>query len=182
MKQQVLLWKVFFILFILCPLTDYAQKDTAKILIPMKNGIINYEITNNINNQLNKAELYNRAIKWFAKTFPIQEKGTKVFDKAAGKISGPGIFKVVTSNSGNYYWLRFKVSIVVSDSNYIFRTSDYYEKPVESGITNDYSKIEYRWWDFRQGHPWSAEDKTLFEGLDTNTLSVIKSFKTEMDK
>ena len=49
------------------------------------------------------------------------------------------------------------------------------------GVTNDYSKIEYRWWDFRKGKPWNKEDEALFKGINYQTLSVIDSFKKSVN-
>lgn len=181
MKQIPVINKLLLMIFMLCPLTNYAQKNTIKIDIPMKKGKINYEADYTANKGLIKAELYNRATKWFLKTFPGQQKGS-TFNKETGMVSGTGIFKVITSASGNYYWLRFNVDITVSDTGYTFRAYNYYEKPIETGITNDYSKIEYRWWDYRRGHPWSVEDTRLFIGLNTSSLQLLASFKADLGK
>lgn len=180
MKQIPVINKLLLILLMLIPLANYAQKDTIKIDIPMKKGKIFYEETVTAKTA-GKTELYNNASQWFLKTFPDQQKSS-VFNKDAGTISGTGIFKVITSASGNYYWLRFKIEITVSDTGYTLNTHDYYEKPIEAGITNDYSKISYRWWDYRQGHPWSAEDTKLFTGLHSNSLQLLASFKAALDQ
>ncbi len=45
------------------------------------------------------------------------------------------------------------------------------------GVTNDYSKIEYRWRDFRKGKPWNPEDEALFKGLDQQTLLLMTSLE-----
>jgi hypothetical protein len=50
------------------------------------------------------------------------------------------------------------------------------------GVTNDYSKIEYRWWDFRKGKPWNPEDEALFKGLDQHSLLLMASLEKEMTK
>jgi hypothetical protein len=182
MQQIPVIGKLLFALFLmLVPLVNYAQTDAAKIYIPMKKGKINYEKAYIANKGINKAELYNRAEKWFQKVFPDQP-GNSAANKETGEINGIGKFKIITSASGNYYWLRFNVDIVVSDTGYTFSTYNYYEKPIEPGITNDYSKIEYRWWDYRQGHPWSAEDEKLFTGLNSSTLTLMGSFKADMDQ
>jgi hypothetical protein len=181
MKQIPVIGKLLCALLILVPVVNYAQTDTAKIDIPMKKGKINYEKAYIANKGVNKAELYKRAEKWFQKVFPDQP-GNSTANKETGVINGTGKFKVITSTSGNYYWLKFNVDIVVSDTGYTFNTYNYYEKPIETGITNDYSKIEYRWWDYRQGHPWSVEDKKLFTGLNSSTLTLMGSFKANMDQ
>jgi hypothetical protein len=162
------------------PAVAFAQTDTAKIDIPMKKGKVNYESTSK--NIAGKAELFKRANKWFSTVFPDQSEGKVAIDQQTGTINGFGLFKVVTSDSGNYYWLKFNVTIAVTDTGYTYCAYNYYEKPIEKGITNEYSKIEYRWWDYRQGHPWSAEDKRLFTGLNNNSRTLLTSFKTIMDK
>lgn len=181
MQQIPVIGKLLFALLMLVPVVNYAQTDAAKIDIPMKKGKINYEKAYIANKGLNKTELYNRAAKWFQKVFPDQQ-GKSTTNKESGEINGTGKFKVITSASGNYYWLRFNVDIVVSDTGYTFSTYNYYEKPIEPGITNDYSKIEYRWWDYRQGHPWSVEDEKLFTGLNSSTLTLMGSFKANMEQ
>ena len=101
-------------------------------------------------------------------------------DVKKGDIEGTGIFKVPVSESGNYFWVQMQVKITVQENGYLFQAFDYYEKPVEKGVSNEYSKIEYRWRDFRK--PWSSEDQKLFEGIHSNTLAIMNSLKKEMNK
>ncbi|WP_184543042.1 DUF4468 domain-containing protein [Mucilaginibacter sp. FT3.2] len=178
--QKIHIRYLFFTLCILMPLVNYAQQDTTRIPIPMKNGKIYYEQT--FASSKGKSELFELAGKWFASTFPDEPQALYKADKATGQITGTGMFKVITSNTGNYYWLKFDVAITVTDAGCFVTIGNYYEKPIEKGISNQYSKISYRWWDYRQGHPWSAEDKTLFNGLNQNTLQVISSFKQSINQ
>ena len=97
-------------------------------------------------------------------------------------INGTGIFKVTTSTHGNYYWLKLKVSVVPGDDILTLRVYNVYEKPVGKGITNEFSKIEYRWWDYRQGKPWSSEDKILFKGLDSAITSLSASLQKSVGR
>ncbi len=175
--------KIIFALAAFIPFVSFSQKDTSQISIPMKNGIIFYEKTFAINNQLTKEERYARALQWFTKMFGGSKEELQFSpDKNAGAIVGNGIFKIITSDAGNYYWVRPVIHIMVNDSGYTFQAYDYYEKPIESGITNDYSKLEYRWRDFRKGKPWSAEDQKLFKGVVENTLSLMASLEKEMSR
>lgn len=163
------------------PIFTVAQTDTAKIPIPMKNGLVVYEKSYTVSNNAGKGELLKRAVQWMKTSFPEFGKNIKT-DKATGLVTGIGIFKVPVSTGGNYYWLKPSINITVADGSYTFQAYSFYEKPVEKGITNDYSKIEYRWRDFRKGRPWSAEDYALFKGLDENTLSLMASLETAMTK
>ena len=153
--------------------------DSSGIVIPMSSRIISYEKVYSAGDGMSREARYERVRHWFAQSFPDSQMSSDTADRKAGKFAGTGIFKVVTSGAGNYYWLRFDLDIRVTEGGYSFRAYNYYEKPVEKGITNDYSKIEYRWRDFRQGHPWSPEDETLFRGLDQNTLQLMASLEKE---
>jgi type 1 glutamine amidotransferase len=79
----------------------------------------------------------------------------------------------------HYFWLKFAWSIKTTGDRYTLIIKNYYEKPNLTGISNDYSKIEYRWWDFRHAHPWSDEDRRLFEGLDSSTLTLMDQLYTD---
>jgi type 1 glutamine amidotransferase len=159
----------------------WAHSDTSTPFLPMKNGIVSFSYAGSGHAKaLQKTEQYQRALQWFARAFPDSKANIQVADKNAGKIEGTGFFKVITSSPGNYYRVRFNISIIVTDSNYTFRAFNYYEKPIAKGITNDYSKIEYRWWDFRQGKPWSSQDLALFKGIEASTLLLMASLEKEL--
>ena len=91
-------------------------------------------------------------------------------------IAGPEGF---TGAPSNHYQLRCDLEIRVTDSGYVFITSHYADKATDKGITNDFTKVEYRWWDYHAGNPWSAADQPLFEALHTRTLALMDSFKAE---
>jgi hypothetical protein len=168
----------FLILLILFSLNGFAQK--TDIDIPMKNGKVYYEKNYKLNSNLMQEELFNRALKWFKQDLPNTEKIKTSVDKKTGEITGSGIFKIVTSSTGNYYLMRFVMNIKVYNGGYTFTANNFYEKPIERGISNEYSKIEYRWWDYRQGKPWSAEDITLFKGIVSDETALMASLENQM--
>ena len=139
--------------------------------IPMKHGIVNYEEHYTLPAGMPKAELTRKLRQQLIARHLTVKSGV---GSAIDSLTGTGQFKVAT-RSGHYYWLRFDWTASVSDGQYSLCLTHYYEKPIEPGITNDYSKIEYRWWDFRQGHPWSAEDSSLFAGLDAASLNLLNA-------
>jgi hypothetical protein len=155
---------------------------TSRIDIPMKKGKVYYEKSYRVNEGLQQDELYKRALKWFKQDFPHTQKIKISTDKTTGEITGTGIFKITTSSTGNYYFMRFAISIKVYNGGYTYTADKFYEKPIENGISNEYSKIEYRWWDYRQGKPWSAEDETLFKGIASNETALMASLEDEMNK
>lgn len=180
--MQIILKKLLIAGLILVPGILLAQSDGHVVTMQMRDGKIYFDNTYSLDVKLKKAELFSRALEWFENAFPYPEKSIDISDDKKGEISGTGIYKIVTSNSGNYYWIRFKLDIIVHAATYELKAYDFYEKPIESGISNEYSKIEYRWWDFRQGKPWSPEDKTLFSGLDKDINEMLASLETAMSK
>ncbi|MDB4900925.1 MAG: hypothetical protein JWQ63_206 [Mucilaginibacter sp.] len=168
----------FSILLILFSLKGFTQK--SDIDIPMKNGKVYYEKSYELNSNFNQDELFNRALKWFKQDFQNTEKIKTSANKKTGEITGSCIFKIVTSSTGNYYLMRFVMNIKVYNGGYTFTANGFYEKPIESGISNEYSKIEYRWWDYRQGKPWSVEDVTLFKGIASDETALMASLENQM--
>jgi len=168
----------------LLSISAMAQSDspTVSIPIPMKNGIVFYEQSYTVSPNLKKEELYNRTYEWFTRTFRRTEQNIELADKTTGRFKATGAFKVVTSASGNYYWLKPVFDITVADGHLTCAVYNFYEKPVEQGISNEYSKIEYRWRDYRQGKPWSAEDKRLFQGLNGKTLELMAALLQVVNK
>ena len=159
-----------------------AQENKTGIPIPMKNGIVFYERSFALDKPMSKIELLARIEKWFRNTFPGSKEEIKG-DPSSGIISSKAILKVVTDDAaGHYYWIKPTITITIKNDSCTFQSFRYYEKPIMRGVTNDYSKIEYRWWDFRQGKPWNKEDEALFKGLDTQTLAMISSFETALKK
>lgn len=156
------------------------QVDTSKPTIPMAFGKICYAKTFFIAGQTKNA-VYSKALKWLTVAYPAY-KGNIVANKATGTIQGIGIFKVPVNTNGNYYLLRPAINILATNDSCTIQAVNFYEKPVEKGITNDYSKIEYRWWDFRNNHPWSQEDYPLFRGLDENARRILTSAQAAIEK
>jgi hypothetical protein len=181
-QPRLYIAKAFVMMFILQSVTALAQKDTSKIPVPVKNRVVNYEEAYVAIQPKTKAAIFKKAEQWMAATFKGDGQAIKNKDAEAGKITGTGMFKIITSQSGNYYWLRFDVVVSITDNGCIIDLLNYYEKPIEKGISNEYSKIEYRWGDFRRGKPWSAEDEPLFQGLNTQSRALMAAFKTAMDK
>src|ERR1700758_674189 len=180
--MRITIKNLVIIAFVLLPGIVIAQSDPQPLTMQMRDGKIYFDNTYSLDAKLKKEELFSRASNWFKDAFPYPDKSIDVRNDKKGELSGTGIFKIVTSSSGNYYWIRFKVNIVVHNATYELKAYEFYEKPIESGISNEYSKIESRWWDFRQGKPWSAEDKTLFAGLEKNISETMNSLETAMSK
>ena len=176
MRQRLIIFSI------IISLNSFAQQNDTGIPIPMKNEIVFYEQAYPLPGAVKKEALYKKALKWFNESFP-GPKEKIVVDKSAGKISGKGVFKIITDEpAGHYYWLKTDIIITITNDGYTFQAYNYYEKPIMPGVTNDYSKIEYRWRDFRKGKPWNPEDEALFKGLDQHTLLLMSSLEKKMSE
>lgn len=146
----------------------------AAIPIPMKNGIVFYERQYALAKALDEKSAATLALSWIKKTFPGTATSL-LTDGHTRTVYSKGFFKVPVSANGNYFWIRMKISLSIQDRGYVAQLSDYYEKPIEKGVSNEYSKIEYRWRDFQQRKPWSPEDSILFAGMHQQTLGIMNS-------
>ncbi|MBN9384058.1 MAG: ThuA domain-containing protein [Chitinophagaceae bacterium] len=102
-------------------------------------------------------------------------------DPATGTLTGKGMLDIPTNDSGHHYQISFDWHISVTGSHYSFHSDHYYERPFGIGTTSEFSKIEYRWWDFRQGHPWHREDQRLFTGLDSAMTRAMDDIYKEVN-
>lgn len=173
---------IFCLMILLASLHAAAQDSAQRIPIPMKNGLVWYESSGEFRSTDNRKHRFLVVMNWYRKNFSGAEHKVMRKDEKNGELIFTGAFRVNTSATGNYYWLMPEFEIQLNDSGYDFRAGKYFEKPIEKGITNDYSKIEYRWRDYRKGHPWSTEDTLLFEGLNSKTLALEESLKEELLK
>ncbi len=173
--------KYLFLSFsLLCFGFCFGQYDTAAFPIPMDHGIVFYQQSYSVNSSKQADDLYERALHWFSTPSSEFKKTLTQQDQKSGILSGMVAYKVLIPGSANYFWIRAKAEVHVTAGTYTVQVYDFYEKPIEKGITNDYSKIEYRWWDFRKGKPWSSEDEALFSGLHHGTKALMSSLQTAM--
>jgi hypothetical protein len=179
---KIMIKKLIIIVLSLLPYLCIAQSDTQPVIMQMRNGKVYFDNAYSLNAGVKKDELFNRAANWLKGAFQYSDKSIDVTDAKKGEIAGTGVFKIITSATGHYYWLKFAVNIVVHNATYELKVYDFYEKPIEPGISNEYSKIEYRWWDYRQGKPWGPEDKPLFEGMDKDLNEMMASLQVAMSK
>jgi hypothetical protein len=172
MNNKLFYRKTAFVFLLLYPSLLRSQQSVTSIPIPMKNGIVFYEKNYDLPVAGNEKKSADKAISWIKETFP----GTMVNNSTEGLVrlmNSTGSFKIPVGPSGNFYWVRMKISVGFHESFYTVGLYDYYEKPIEKGVSNEYSKIEYRWWDYKRGKPWSAEDSALFAGIHQWTLDFL---------
>jgi hypothetical protein len=156
--------------------TSFGQYDTLKFPIPMENGIISYNQSFRLAKKELPDALFRSLQKWISGLPSEYQVKISQKDENGKTISGSVLFRVGIPETGNFFWLKARVLINVDHDSTRILVRDFYEKPIEKGVTNDYSKIEYRWWDFRNAKPWSLEDEALFKGLDQKTRNLLDSF------
>lgn len=165
---------------LLLPLATIAQKREPKVMLPVIQGKIVYDSTYTSTGKTTEAEVLAKATKWFKTEFTFPGSGLTAIDKPNRRVSGTGIFKIPVSDDGHYYWMRADISVQHTDIGYRIVLTNVYEKPVEPGISNEYSKLEYRWRDYKDGKPWSAEDDNLFTGFVAALGKMQKSLQTNL--
>ncbi|MGC4034816.1 MAG: hypothetical protein QM764_02570 [Chitinophagaceae bacterium] len=168
--------------FIFLSIISSAQENKTGIPIPMKAGIVFYEMAIGVNKTIPSQKFLANATKWLNTSFPGSKEKVTI-DKKTNTITSNIEFKVITDEvAGHYYWIKPLLTIQLRNDSCVLQLYNYYEKPIMPGVTNDYSKIEYRWWDFRKGKPWNKEDDALFHGLDNKSEELEKSFGDFMQK
>lgn len=170
---------------ILCLMATPAlsQEKITRVGLPFKNGKLCFEKHFDKNRQVSKrqvaAAVQNCLNKTFSKAGGLIQ--SNIIASQSGKTSellqGDARIKIFTGHTTDYYWLKFKYSLILNDSAYVFKVSTIYEKPFEQGITNEYSKLEYRYWDYSNGKPWTKDDQPLFMGLQAKMTSLETSLE-----
>ena len=141
------------------------------IPIPMKEGRVSY--THTQPTLLSPGYIYAQARRWFEGPSPDHNLTLTFADST--HLAGTQVLRVPMGD--HYYLVRYRLEVSIADGQYTIRTSHYEEQPVKKGVTNEYSRVEYRWWDFRAGKPWSGDDSALFAGLDKGTRSLWASLE-----
>lgn len=152
-------------------ITWAATAGPATLTIPMVDGRVTWQQQYTLPLGPNQSELYHR-LKDALTNAPFT---ITTADPETGTLLGTGNVKVTTSPEGHYYLIRFNYAVSIHDGRYTFKATHFYEKPVGVGTTSEYSKIEYRTWDNRLGHPWQPplEDHRLITGLDSGVTAAM---------
>ncbi|MXV16443.1 hypothetical protein [Hufsiella ginkgonis] len=169
--------KLIFFLPLFMAIHSFAQKDSI-IRMPIKKGIVFYERSFPVNGTRDDA--YKKALSWFKASFKGKDQGLQHAGKLSGRISGSTIFKLTTSESGNYFWVKPEIAILVRNDSCIFQAYNFYVNPIMPGVTHEYSEIEYRWWDYKNGKPWKRDDQLLFKGIDDYMNQLISGLHQEI--
>lgn len=169
--------------------------------VSTRNGKVYYQKTYSYDPSLSKEEAYRRAMQWFEQTFRDADKTLEMTDPEAGIIGGIARFDILTGGKSpdgrpiplaipgpegftgapsNLYQVQCRLEIRVTDTGYVLIASHFADQALDKGISNYFTKVEYRWWDYHGGNPWSAADLPLFEGLHAHILALMDSFKEDI--
>lgn len=168
-------------LFSLVIQSSFCQTKPVLVILKYKNRKLCFDSVFQKNRLIRKSQVQQAAHNWLTETFP----GTTVksiYDQQHNSINmGDARMKILTGNNADYYWLRFHYNLAAKDSTYSFSITDIYEKPIEKGITNDYSKLEYRYWDYSHLKPWTKDDQPVFQGLQLEVNRLESSLKASIE-
>jgi hypothetical protein len=169
--------------------------------VSTRNGKVYYQKNYSYDHSLSREEAYRRALQWYEQTFRGADKTVEIADPEAGIIGGTARFDILTGGQSpdghpiplaipgpegftggpsNHYQVQCRLEIRVTDTGYVLIASHFADRALDKGITNDFTKVEYRWWDYHSGNPWSAADQPLFEGLHAHILTLEDSFKEDI--
>lgn len=153
-----------------------------KIILPYPGGRLVFCEAVRHSRLLKKTALLKQAVSWLNHSVPGRPAPAFITTDTLSnsQISGQGSFRVFTARAGDFYQLRFSFTISINDSSTTFTAGNIFEKPTVKGITNDWSKLEYRYWDYSNGKPWTADDQPLFTGLRSEMDSLSNSFERMM--
>jgi hypothetical protein len=129
--------KLLFLCLLLMPAMGMAQGSTSPILLQMRNGKVYFDNVYALNPTFKKANLYNKVQGWFKG----DEKTATATNEKKGEVIGTYTTRVNIGNTGNYYFVRFVVDVIVYDATYEVKVFDVYEKPIEKGFRTNIQKL-----------------------------------------
>ncbi len=144
--------------------------------IPTRNGMVDYEQSCDLPGSPTVGAAFQRV----RKAIDLAGLPLTITKTERDTIGGTALFKVMTGKDIPHFWIRFDWTVTVTAGRYIFHSLHYYEKPVGPGVSNEFSKIEYRWGDYRAGHPWSTADRPLFRGIDSASRGITEKLRRDL--
>lgn len=185
MKRQILT-----LLISVLAITAYSQKkakDTAKVMLPMKDGLIFYEsIIDSLEGQ-NKDDLFSKSVKWMADSFVDSKEVIQIKDKEAGSIVGSGTIDYVTKGFlGGKERMSFMVEITVKDFKsrmrlYQFKYKTFGSAGYGSAVSSsdsDYYPVDKPYQSYLAEKTFPRENKKYYVLIDETIQGIISSYKT----
>lgn len=108
---------------ILVSINSYGQTDTTMFVY---SGIISVD-------SVNKSDLYNRALEWFAKSYNSSKDVLQIQDKEAGKLVGKASMKSYITWMGSPYhagYVNYTISVYVKEGKYKYEIDNVYHEGI----------------------------------------------------
>lgn len=104
-----------------------AQSEVPQFPIDPDTKKITYSEVIKLDSTIRKADLYSRAMEWFAKTYISSNEVIQMADREEGRIIGKAVMKVYYKSMGREYpsKLRYTVSIFVKQGRYKYEITDF---------------------------------------------------------
>jgi len=162
------------------------QKDTAKVVLPIKDGAIFYDIIiDSLHNQ-SKETLYKTSLKWMADSFVDSKEVIQIQDPAAGSIVGAGIFNYTPPGLlGSPQRMSFMVEITVRDNKsrirlYQFKNKTFGSRGYRQATASEdspYYPIDKDYYAYLQEKQFPRENRGYYQTIKGKIEGIIQSYK-----
>jgi hypothetical protein len=162
------------------------EKDTAKVILPTKDGLVYYESVIDSIGSKSKESLYNASLKWMAESFVDSKEVIQIKDPVAGSIVGSGRFDYTPKGfMSTSQRMSFMVEITVKDNKSRIRLYKFKNKILGSsgyGLVaasgdSDYISIDKGYQTYLSNKRFPKENRSYFQAIDERIQGIIKSYK-----
>lgn len=155
------------------------EKDTAKVHLPLKDGMVYYEKILEGMSGAKQEDLYTASLKWMAETFNDSKEVIQVKDKESGTITGSGVFKYfVQGFIGESGTISFMVDITTRDTKSRFRLYQFtnnYSPSYTSSVTK--VPIEKAYLTYLTEKRFPRENKKRYQAIAASIDEIIASYE-----
>jgi len=148
--------------------------------ITMKNGVIDYEQGYDLPGAPAVGEGYRRVKAVIDHSINRTKLPLRVTMADRDSIGGIGKLTVAGTRWSGRFLVKFDWTVSVTAGQYRMHTRHYFEEPLGPGVSHAWSKMEYRWGDYRAGHPWSSGDKLFFHAVDSATRAIMATLSSNL--
>jgi len=181
MKRSIL---TILVLLPFLAMSQKKQKDTAKVHMPIVNGVITYEkIIDSLNKPKN--ELFEASLKWLANTFEDSKEVIRVKNSETGEIVGSGnfLYKAPGLLGGNER-MAFMIEIKTKDGKsrirlYQLRYSILGSSGYKTSGSGDseYFPFDKKYLEYLSEKQYPTFNKKLFLIIDQKINDIITSYE-----
>lgn len=130
-----------FIFIVSLTFTKSSISQSEQLSLPVKDGEVFYEFIVNIDSNILKKDIYNKAKLWFVESFKDSKNVLEIQDLENGKLTGKGVFniepKILNSPATDCYFL---INVDVKDGKYRLQIYNMYFERLGGNVTGDIKK------------------------------------------